>query len=640
MAVIDAIRPVETAVPGPARTPSKDRYVGRSKARLVAAAALTAAAGVVHLGQARGHFAEFPLFGALFLIAGLAQLLLATAILARPRGRLFVIAAAATPGLIGVWVMSRTVGLPIGPTPWWPEIPGFLDMLTTLSEIVSVILFVLLIRAPRSGKQRGPIRVTLAVLPAAILSLALSVIGTVAVFTPMPDAFNAAPALPGRASTSITSLVAPAGAEPVHAYTLNAGPLTVDGKPAYGYNGTVPGPELRVTQGERVKVTLVNRLPEATSIHWHGVNLPNAMDGVSGVTQEAVAPGGTFVYEFVATEPGTYWYHAHQRANEQISRGLYGAFTIVPRVGVPEQRDYSVVVHSGIGTSDVRINGGDKARLAALPGETVRLRIVNASIPSGFKGDPILPVLLGAPYRVVALDGHDLNHPSELGPQQVRLGMGQRADLSFTMPATGQVVLSGINGVQLFPFGPRPNSVILTLGDGSPPASPAKPATFDITSYGEPGLDPVAAASRFDVSRTLVLAGAPGFRNGTFDFTDTFSGATSPAVPPIVVHAGDLVKLHLVNPRVKYHPIHIHGHTFTVLSRNGHAVTGSPLHLDAVLMPPGETWDVAFKADNPGIWMLHCHVPAHAAAGMSMTVNYAGYSTPFSMGTSSGNEPE
>jgi len=88
------------------------------------------------------------------------------------------------------------------------------------------------------------------------------------------------------------------------------------------------------------------------------------------------------------------------------------------------------------------------------------------------------------------------------------------------------------------------------------------------------------------------------------------------------------------------HPIHIHGHVFSVLAKNGQRLSGSPVHLDAILVGPHETWDVAFKADNPGIWMLHCHVLIHAAGGMSMTINYEGISSPFTMGTRSGNVPE
>ena len=111
-------------------------------------------------------------------------------------------------------------------------------------------------------------------------------------------------------------------------------------------------------------------------------------------------------------------------------------------------------------------------------------------------------------------------------------------------------------------------------------------------------------------------------------------------IQPINVRLGDLVRLHIVNRSRATHPIHIHGHIFSVLTKNGRKITGSPVHLDAILVGPGDSWDVGFVADNPGIWMLHCHVLIHAAGGMSMTINYDGIYTPFTMGTASGNIPE
>lgn len=617
------------------------RHEGRRLSRLIAVALLLFAQGLVHLGQAPDHYAEYAPFGVLFLLTGAAEVVCAWATLARPGGRLFLGIAAGTVGVIGTWFWSRLSGLPVGPDAGFPEVPGVLDMLTTLSEIVTVVLALLLVRGPRRPKKRGPVRVTLAALPTLIFVVPLLVFGLQAPFHPMPDAFDPVPAEAGRTATSITTLQAPTGSEPVHAFTLTAAPAKVAGHWGWAFNGTVPGPEIRVTEGERVRVTLVNHLPDSTSIHWHGLRLPNPADGVAGVTQDAVPPGQTYVYEFIAQDPGTYWYHTHQATLRQLGRGLYGAITILPKAGIKEQRDYNVVIHSAVGSSDARINGSANARLDARPGESVRLRLINAAVPDPFSGAPINPVLLGVPYRVVALDGHDVNKPQEIEPERIRLGMGQRADLVFTMPPSGQVVLNGLKGVHQMPsdfstVGPA----TLTLGDGPAPETPAKVPDFDITTYGQPAIDALTTATHYDITRTLVLAGAPIFRNGTYDFSDTFDGVGSPYVPPVTVREGDLVKLRLVNRSQKFHPIHIHGHVFTVLSRNGRPLAGSPVHQDAVLVKPNETWEVAFKADNPGIWMLHCHVLGHAYAGMVMTVNYDGYTTPFRMGTRSGNEPE
>jgi hypothetical protein len=115
----------------------------------------------------------------------------------------------------------------------------------------------------------------------------------------------------------------------VREVTLTAAPTVVsllDGRPlaVWAYNGQVPGPVLRVRLGETLRVTLVNGLPQPTTIHWHGVRVPNAMDGTPGVTQPPVAPGETFVYEFTPKDAGTFWFHPHLRASEQVARGLFG----------------------------------------------------------------------------------------------------------------------------------------------------------------------------------------------------------------------------------------------------------------------------------------------------------------------------
>ena len=113
---------------------------------------------------------------------------------------------------------------------------------------------------------------------------------------------------------------------------------------AWTYNGTVPGETIRVKQGEVVKVNLKNDLGEPVSIHWHGVPLPNTEDGIPGVTQDAVVPGETYTYEFVANDPGTYWYHSHQNGVEQLDKGLYGTLIVEPKDGIDVDRDYTLVL--------------------------------------------------------------------------------------------------------------------------------------------------------------------------------------------------------------------------------------------------------------------------------------------------------
>jgi FtsP/CotA-like multicopper oxidase with cupredoxin domain len=629
---------VSTAIEQPTRGEGEVEHVVRS----YSAALLMAGAAAIHFAVAPMHLNEYLAWGIFFVCVGIAQFGLAVALLLAPGRQVYAGALAGTLIVIGIWLLSRTAGVPIAPVPWRPEPVGFPDVTATLLESVTCLLLILLIWRPHRARPRGRVRVALKTIPALLLAPLAAFLGVGAALAPMEAAYSVAPAIPGRASTSVTDLIAPAGQEPVRSYTLTAAVTTIAGNQAWAFNGTVPGPELRVTQGDRVRVTLVNHLPAATSIHWHGIRVPGAEDGVAGVTQDAVPPGGSFVYEFIANDAGTFWYHSHQETNAQVPRGLIGSIVVKPRgPNVQGKRDYTLMIHSLPGTDSVAVNGASSLRLEAVPGDMVRLRLINGATP-GSDSAPQMPVLVGAPYTLTGLDGHDLNAPQELGPERIPLGMGQRADLVFKMPAGGAVRLVGIKGAAPFlPFGSRQSTATVTIGEGPVPAAidPGSVPLFDLTGYGLTASDPLATAS-YDLTRQIVLDGAPTFRNGAFDFASTIDGRASPYVPPIRVREGELVRLHVANAGDGNHPIHIHGHVLSVLSKNGRPVSGSPVHLDTIHVGPHETWDVAFKADNPGVWMLHCHVLDHAAAGMSMTINYDGISTPFTMGSRSGNVPE
>jgi FtsP/CotA-like multicopper oxidase with cupredoxin domain len=609
----------------------------RSRALLNSAAFLTLSTAAIHFAVAPEHFGMYVPYGIFFVLLGLTQVALAVAILFVPQRSLFIAAALGTLAVIGLYLASRTFGLPIAPVPWRPEPVGFPDVAATLMEAVTVIQFLRLIRRPRKVR-RGRIRVGLKMIPGVLLASLASFVGVGSALTPMLAAYNAAPAVPGQASTSVADLIASPGHEPVKSFALTAAVTNIGGNQAWAFNGQVPGPLLRVTQGDRVRVLLVNHLPDTTSIHWHGFRLPNAEDGVAGITQNAVRPGGSYVYEFIATDAGTFWYHSHQDTSGQVPRGLFGPIIVDPRAGgIHETRDYSLTIHNLPGTFSVGVNGTTNLHLDARPGDTVRLRLISAW-PAP---DPQTPVLIGAPYTIAALDGHDLNQPQELGPERIALGMGQRADLVFTMPATGSVRLVGLEGFA--PPWASASTAGVTIGDGPAPRmiDPGSLPRFDLTKYGVSASDPVVDAGRYDHTHQITLGfGGPLFYDSKFDGVDTFNGQHSPFVTPIRVREGDLVRLHIVNRTDTWHSIHIHGHVFSILAKNGRPLSGSPVHVDAVLVGPNETWDVAFKADNPGIWMLHCHVLGHAAHGMSMTINYEGISTPFTMGTRSGNIPE
>ncbi len=437
---------------------------------------------------------------------------------------------------------------------------------------------------------------------------------------------------------------------PLKTFTLTADVIKRSGLPdQWGFNGTVPGPELRVKQGDHVQVTLVNNLPVATSIHWHGIRVPNTADGVAGVTQNAVQPRQSYTYDFIVADSGTYWYHSHQDTSNQIPRGLFGALIVEPENLPHYDHDYTIMYHDltpptreffpivgkilgDINAADILINGSNaNTQLNANPGDLIRLRLINATAGEHTAyGDPLRITPLGVQYQVVALDGHDIHEPQEIHEKVLPIATGQRYDIVFRMPDTGIVKLVG-----------QSQSAAVTLGSGNT-ATPdlSKLPTFDLTTYGTPTGDPLFSRSSFDNTQDLILGNRPGFHDGKFGLNHTINAQEFPNVPMIMVEPGQTVKLHIVNNTEEYHPMHLHGHYFTVLAKNNISLTGSPIHLDSILVAPGETWDVAFIADNPGLWMLHCHVLIHAATGMDMMIVYPNISTPYTVGRASGNIPE
>ena len=282
------------------------------------------------------------------------------------------------------------------------------------------------------------------------------------------------------------------GAEPqTREFTLTASAFDCELMPdvtvrAWGYNGSMPGPELRVNEGDTVRITLRNDLPVPTTIHWHGINVPNAMDGVAGLNQAAVDPGSEFVYEFIATPAGTRWYHSHTDPAFQIPIGLYGAIIIAPRQPVRNyDREYTLM-----------------------------------------------------------LAEWDL----ELTPE-VASGTAQRG--------TGDATLRG----------------------------------------GELGSD-------------LFL----------------INGKMHGSIPPIRIAEGERILLRVINTGAIPHPVHTHGHSFRIVATDGNPVPEvAQLTKDTILVAPAERFDLELLGDNPGVWMVHCHIEHHMANGMMTTIWYDGY---------------
>lgn len=224
---------------------------------------------------------------------------------------------------------------------------------------------------------------------------------------------------------------------------------------ALTYNGTVPGPLMRVTEGDRVRVLVKNELDDPTTVHFHGVELPNAMDGVPDVTQDPILPGETFVYEFEAKPAGTFWYHSHFEGDVQVGAGLYAPFIVDPKESADPLPDVDVTLMIG----EWLVRGGQT--FAAMPmggmepnyftingkafpatetidvkkGQLVRLRLVGT-------GQFIHPMHLhGLPFKVVATDGHPVPEAAQLTKDTLSVAPGERYDIEFVATEPGQWML-------------------------------------------------------------------------------------------------------------------------------------------------------------------------------------------------------
>jgi FtsP/CotA-like multicopper oxidase with cupredoxin domain len=415
--------------------------------------------------------------------------------------------------------------------------------------------------------------------------------------------------------------------------------------PVWAYNATVPGPLLRVRRGARLRVTLENGIPDATTIHWHGIRVPNAMDGVPHLTQPPVERAQSFVYEFAAEDAGTYWYHPHWQSHEQVERGLYGALIVdedePPRVDrdvlwvlddwklsgdaklVEDFGNFFDVSHAGRLGNTVTVGGKVVDQFRVRSGERLRLRLVNTA------NARIFALGFGAlKPRVIATDGHGIApHEPERG--LVVLGPGMRADL--IVDCLGR---SGDSVTVTDEFRPQQAYRLVEIVYGDEPPlrdhAPDGPVALAPNLVPSPKLDEAAR-------HQLVFAGGMmgSLREAEMDgrrrpmreimqhrmaWAVNGKVATGHSHEPILrLQRGRSYRLSLTNDTAWHHPIHLHGHTFKVLSRNGVPLAHDEWR-DTVLMNPRDDLEIAFVADNPGDWMLHCHILEHQAGGMMAVV--------------------
>jgi FtsP/CotA-like multicopper oxidase with cupredoxin domain len=416
----------------------------------------------------------------------------------------------------------------------------------------------------------------------------------------------------------------------------------------WAYDGKVPGPTLRVRQGEPVRIAVENRLDEDTTVHWHGVRLPNAMDGVPGLTQPPIRSGESFTYEFTPPDAGTFWYHPHANSLQQLGRGLAGALIVEETEPVAVDRDVlwmlgdwrlrpDAQIAAGFGNgmeaamsgrvgNTVTLNGAVPTDEPVRAGERIRLRLVNGALARimrlRFEGHR--PV-------VVAIDGQPCD-PHEPADGRLLLGPAMRIDVILDMQGEPgrryQVVDDFYDGLAYW---------LVHLAYDTSPLVRAHPldAAFRLPRNPLPEPD-LSTAERHELALQGGMMGGGmmggGGMSGMGNMGMAGMGHAAWSVNGISMtgdgHAGmkpletltlgRSYVLTLRNETAWWHPMHFHGHSFRVVNRNGSPAPRRQW-ADTVLLEPKETVDVAFVADNPGDWMLHCHVIDHQTAGL-MTV--------------------
>jgi len=383
---------------------------------------------------------------------------------------------------------------------------------------------------------------------------------------------------------------------------------------AWGYNGQVPGPEVRVREGDRVRVTLRNRLPVPTTIHWHGVNLPPAMDGPAGLNQAAVEPGAEFVYDFVATPAGTRWYHSHADPALQVPLGLYGPLIIEPRAPLRTfDREYTYILAewdlelspevaagtAGRGPRDRLLRGGElgadlfllngrthgaipPVRLAT--GERVLIRLINAGhLPHAVH-------LHGHSFKIVATDGNPVPLGLEWVKDTVLVGPAERYDLEFV----------GDNpGVWMFHCHMEHHMangmMTLVQYDGAVPTGPAA-AFVDAEGTGTPGGDmPAGNHTGMDTTAPTPIA--------------------APSPPAVGPASGAVAEIAMVDDRFDPNNLTIPaGTTVTWVNRGAdwHSIAAYDGSFESAKLATGETFSA--RLDRPGLYKYICK--HHGLQGM------------------------
>ncbi|HEU4632944.1 MAG TPA: multicopper oxidase family protein [Flavisolibacter sp.] len=407
-------------------------------------------------------------------------------------------------------------------------------------------------------------------------------------------------------------------------YTLEASEFNWELQPgkvirAWGFNGQVPGPVLKAKKGDTLVVKLVNNLPEATIVHWHGIRLPASMDG-TGEVQKPVEPGQTFEYRFEVPDAGTFWYHSHQNETVQMERGLYGGIVVEAENDPVVDNDRILLIddmkltkegafkrhgavgrwmerHDGREGATLLVNGKEATTLHMHAGQLERWRIVNAASARYFTLN-----LQGKPFKVIATDGGLLEAPRT--ETELLITPGERYDI-----VVGPFDEWEVFHLQTLPYNrvtfarPKKQTYATVHVMERKPSKAFIPGKFEEI--------PTLAAPNAAVNRTVKLSVGPSLRRGIdFLVNNNMHGNDAP------VMVGDLQIWEVFNSSLMDHPFHLHGFFFQVLEENGEAPAYKAWK-DTYNLKPKSKIKIAWMPDNrPGRWMYHCHILEHHAAGM------------------------
>ena len=412
------------------------------------------------------------------------------------------------------------------------------------------------------------------------------------------------------------------------------------------YNGTLPGPEIRVRKGKTVRVRFFNELKEPTSIHWHGIRIQNGMDGVSGLTQEPVRPGESFDYEFEVPDAGTFWYHAHNKSWQQVMRGLYGPL-IVEEESPSFDRHHDITLmmddwrldkdgqlhlaslghvgdwsHAGRLGNFITVNGQVEPTFKLNRGENYRLRLINVC---NARVLIVSPKALGA--KILGFDGFDLAAPIEPGLDTIAMAPAQRMDLLVSGQSNDSAQLNDVGDfalqelTQSNAYSMAKFEFVDPVGDQVSPMpiklSPNSIAAPDLDNAVDVQLDMTGGA----MGRTdgLIYQGKQLDIQQMYESGQVwaFNGVANLSDEPLFrAKKGQTIRLKTVNQTGWIHGMHVHGHHFKIISRESEDLVKEAWR-DTFLIDRDETVEIAFVADNPGKWLLHCHMLEHAAGGMN-----------------------